>query len=170
MCRHTLSGAGAYENNATITATPPAEQGAPITHTSNTVIANVPTPTPTPTPSTPATPGNTGVLGTITVGPTLSGPQGCVRGNVVVSVKAAGVASVIFYLDGHKLKTLTSKNARAGKLSISIASSKLHLGAHQVVAKIRMKPTGASKTPVFYTRRLTFVRCGSSSVSPKFTG
>jgi uncharacterized repeat protein (TIGR01451 family) len=47
-CSHVLTTAdqtaGSYENNATITGTPPTGQGSPITHTSNTVVVNVPTP------------------------------------------------------------------------------------------------------------------------------
>jgi hypothetical protein len=174
-CRHTLSAAGAYANNAAVTATPPQGAGSPTSHTSNTVVVNVAS-SPTPTTATPAkttptpTAPKTGVLGSTLVGPTLSGPQGCVRGNGVISVKAAGVVSVTFYLDGRKLKALTAKNARAGKLSITIKASKLHIGAHMVVAKMRMKPAAGSKTPVFFTRTLTFVRCGASNVSPKFTG
>jgi hypothetical protein len=170
-CHRTLSAAGTYENNATVTATPPEGQGSPITHTSNTVVvsarAAAPRSSSTPTPGgSTTTPPSTGVLGSTTTGPTLSGPRGCVRGNVVISVKAAGVASVTFYLDGRKLKTLTAKDARKGKLSITLQSSKLHTGAHKVVAKIRMKLAAAAKNPVFYTRTLTFSRCGSSHASP----
>src|SRR5262249_25417402 len=46
-----------------------------------------------------------GVLGfaSATV-PSLRGPQGCVRTSFTASIKSAGVSSVIFYLDGHKLK------------------------------------------------------------------
>jgi hypothetical protein len=39
-CSHLLTTAGTYENNATVTATPPEKQGEAITHTSNTVVVN----------------------------------------------------------------------------------------------------------------------------------
>ena len=53
-----------------------------------------------------------GVLGFKTaVVPGLSGPQSCVRSSFHVSIKSAGVTSVTFYLNGHKLKTLTARNA-----------------------------------------------------------
>src|SRR4029077_9514199 len=46
-CSHVLVAAdeqaGSYTNNATVTATPPAGQGSPITQTSNTVVVSVTT-------------------------------------------------------------------------------------------------------------------------------
>src|SRR4029077_8704157 len=90
-CVHVLDSsdqaAGFHENCATATATPPV--GSSITHASNCVVVTVPPP---PTP-------HTGVLPITTVAPALAGPQGCVRGGAVISIKAAGVSSVTFYLD-----------------------------------------------------------------------
>lgn len=40
-CQHILSGIGPYPNSATDTGTPPEGDGEPVTHTSNTVVANV---------------------------------------------------------------------------------------------------------------------------------
>jgi len=40
-CHHKLMAVGLYENNATITGTPPEGQGGPITHSSNTVVVKV---------------------------------------------------------------------------------------------------------------------------------
>jgi hypothetical protein len=45
-CSHVLTSAAAYENTATITATPPQGNGSPMTPTSNTVVVNAPTPEP----------------------------------------------------------------------------------------------------------------------------
>jgi hypothetical protein len=42
FCDHVLTSVGSYSNTATDTATPPEGQGAPVTHTSNTVVVNVP--------------------------------------------------------------------------------------------------------------------------------
>ena len=86
-----------------------------------------------------------------------------------MSVKAAGVSSVTFYLDGRKLRTLSIKNVRHGKFSISINAVKLSVGAHRIQAKIKMASGGAS-TRGFSLRGLTFVRCASSAIAPKFTG
>lgn len=115
--------------------------------------------------------GKNGVLGfaSATI-PALRGPQGCVRGPFLVSIRAKGVSSVVFYLDGHKLKTLTSKNARKGLLSVRIDPSKLRIGAHHVQARITMTKASASAKAVKATRSLTIVRCHSSSVTPRFTG
>jgi hypothetical protein len=41
-CKHVLVAVGKYTNAATVTGTPPEGDGGPITHTSNTVVANVP--------------------------------------------------------------------------------------------------------------------------------
>ena len=40
-CVHTLSGAGTYTNTASVEATPPPEDGFPVSHTSNTVVVKV---------------------------------------------------------------------------------------------------------------------------------
>lgn len=118
--------------------------------------------------STPA--GKGGVLAfSAATAPSLKGPQGCVRSAFKASIKAAGVQSVTFYLDGHKLKTLTSKNAKKGLLTITIDPSKLKVGAHKLVAKITMShPTGTKATVA--SRSVTVLRCHSANVTPKFTG
>ncbi|HYM55091.1 MAG TPA: hypothetical protein VES97_06990, partial [Solirubrobacteraceae bacterium] len=102
--------------------------------------------------------------------PALRGPQGCVRGRFTVSMHSTGVRSVTFYLDGHKLKTLTARNARRGLLAITIDATRLKLGAHRVLAKITMAPAASAAKSVRASRTLTVVRCGSSILTPKFTG
>jgi hypothetical protein len=128
--------------------------------------------------------GATGVLGTtsaqgaksgtlaVTAGlPGLSGrPQGCVRSSFVVRMKSKGVKSVVFYLDNHRLKSITVKSASAGTISIRISVSKLKVGVHHLKAKITMRPLTASTKAVTASRTLTFARCASSSISPRFTG
>ncbi len=117
------------------------------------------------------TTGKAGVLGfaSATI-PALHGPQGCVRGPFVASVKAAGVNTVVFYLDGHRLKTLSSKNARKGLLTVRIDASKLHIGVHHVLARITMNKASAAAKAAKAARSLTIVRCASSVVTPHFTG
>ena len=142
---------------------------------------------PTTTPTTPTTPPKSGVLGTsgasststsksgvlgfasATV-PSLRGPQGCVRSAFTASIKSAGVSSVIFYLDGQRLKRLTASAARKGVISISINASKLKVGAHHVKAAITMKPTAAGAKATKANRSLTVVRCRSAVIAPHFTG
>ncbi|MHB8532636.1 MAG: DUF7507 domain-containing protein [Solirubrobacteraceae bacterium] len=117
------------------------------------------------------TAGKSGVLGfaSATI-PALHGPQGCVRGPFLASIKAAGVGAVSFYLDGHRLKTLTAKNARRGLLSVRIDASRLRIGVHHVLARITMKKASASARAAKAARSLTIVRCKSSVVTPHFTG
>ncbi len=112
-----------------------------------------------------------GVLGfaSATV-PSLRGPQGCVRSSVTASVKSAGVKSVVFYIDGHKLRTLTASAARKGLISIRIDVSKMKVGPHRVKATITMKPVSAGGKASKASRSLTVVRCHSAVVTPHFTG
>jgi hypothetical protein len=190
-CSHQLSEAdltvGSYSNTAGVTGTPPAGAGEAITHTSNTVVVTV-------TPSSPgggggggggtstSTPGS-GVLSSSVTQPPASGvlaaalasvprlrvPQGCVRTRFRVSIKSAGVHSVTFYLDGHKLKTLTYKNAHSGLLSLQIDPSKWKVGVHRVLAKITMTAPGATKATTA-SRTAHVVRCRPAVLTPKFTG
>ncbi|HEY4997008.1 MAG TPA: hypothetical protein VII03_03365, partial [Solirubrobacteraceae bacterium] len=102
--------------------------------------------------------------------PSLDGPRGCVRASFNVSVRAAGVRSVSFYIDGHKLGTLSAKNARKGRLTYRIDPSRLAVGAHQLMAKITMKPAAASAKARHATRRSTVLRCRSAVLTPRFTG
>jgi hypothetical protein len=206
LCRHTLSAAdqaaGSYTNTATVRGAPPKGEGAPITHTSNTVVVEVTaappkegttppeekksppgetktSPTsgtlaassssPLPSPLTP-TP-QSGVLAfTARTVPALRGPGGCMRGRFTASLRSTGVKSVTFYLDGHKLKTLTSRNAHKGQLTITIDASKLRVGAHKLLAKITMLPAASAAKSARASRSLTFVRCASAVLTPKFTG
>jgi hypothetical protein len=102
--------------------------------------------------------------------PRLKGPQGCVRSSFHASVKSAHVASITFFMDGHKLKTLTARNARKGLLSITIDPTSLHVGPHKLSAKITMVKTSASAKALKGTRRRTVLRCDPAVVTPKFTG
>jgi hypothetical protein len=130
-----------------------------------------PAPTTTATGKGATSGGKTGVLGFSAASvPALKGPQGCVRSSFHVSIKSAGVASVIFYLDSHKLKKLTYHNARKGLLSIAIGLSKLKVGAHRLVADITMKATVTNAKAAKAARSLTVLRCRSNVVTPKFTG
>jgi hypothetical protein len=197
-CQHLLTAADqvatTYTNVASVTGTPIAIGSAPINHTSNTVVVNVPAPRVTPVlpgappqsslgPAPSTSPGS-GTLATTSSqaprietlaatasAPGLSGrPEGCVRSSFLVTVKASHVKSVTFYLDGHRLKTLTAKSASKGRLSIRIQTRRLKVGVHRITARITMIPTAASVKAVTAVRSLKFARCASAAVSPKFTG
>ncbi len=87
-----------------------------------------------------------------------------------MSIKAVGVRSVTFYIDGHKLRTLSAKNARKGRLSIQIDPSQLSVGAHRVTAKITMTPAARTAKATRATRAATVLRCRSAVLTPRFTG
>ncbi len=205
-CTHLLTAAdlsaGSLSNTVTLTGTPPEGEGAPVEHTSNTVVVEVvPKPPPTepetppvnppPGPGTPGSPPSSGVAASSTaqspqVGvlalkqsavpalkvslPRLSGPQGCVRSSFRASVKSKGVASVGFYMDGHKLKTMSAKSARNGKITIVIDPSTLKVGAHKLMAKITMAKTSSSSKAAHGTRTATVLRCRAAVLTPRFTG
>jgi uncharacterized repeat protein (TIGR01451 family) len=184
-------------NTAELIGTPPEGEGNPQKVKSNTVEVTVTTPPPTP-PGGPSTPpgtsttvtGNavagtqfagsgigasigpsTGVLSFVqTTPPSLRGAQGCVRNTFKASLKAKGVSSVAFYLDGHRLRTMSARSARRGLLTITIDTSRLRVGGHRLVAKIMMARVASSSRQVRASRSLTFVRCASAAVRPKFTG
>jgi hypothetical protein len=112
-----------------------------------------------------------GSLAVIASVPSLNGTvRGCVRSSFVVSVRSKGVRAVTFYLDNHKLKKLTSRSAHAGKLSVRIQAARLKVGVHHIKARIQMNSLTASAKAVIATRGLTFARCASAVISPRFTG
>ncbi len=182
-CFHVLTGAdesaGAYDNSATVTGTPPAGEGSAITHTSNvvevqlagtrTLIQPLTGAAPSSSPSAPASHPAGGVAGFAAAVPALHGPQGCVRASLHATLKAAGVQSVTFYLDGHKLKTMTAKNARHGVFTIAIDAARLRVGVHRLIAKITMARNPADKV-VHATRSVAVVRCADAVLTPNFTG
>jgi len=84
-------------------------------------------------------------------------------------MRSAGVASVTFYLDGRKLKTLTAKNAHKGEFTILIDPAKLSVGVHRLAAKITTSRTAATKA-AHASRTVTVLRCRSAVQTPKFAG
>jgi hypothetical protein len=191
--------AGSYTNVAVVTGTPYGG-GEEKRQETNTVVVTVPPPRPpgeepkkTPGEGPKKTPGTTGVgevagttgvlgttagsegkQGTLAVTasvPALLGrPHGCARSSFLVSVRSKGVRAVTFYLDNRKLKKLTSKSAHAGKLSVRVQTARLRVGVHRLKARIQMSPLTASAKAVIATRSMTFARCASATLSPRFTG
>jgi hypothetical protein len=189
--------AGAYTNTASDTGTPVGE-GSPVTRESNTVVVNIPnggaqpekTENPAGNPNSSTGPGpssgvlaltgsaslagptpKSGVLASKTTAiPSLNGPHGCVRSSFKASVKSAGVSSVGFYMDRRKLKSMTSRSARNGHLTITIDPARLSVGPHKLLAKITMTPTSAGAKARHATRSMTVLRCSSAVLTPRFTG
>lgn len=97
-------------------------------------------------------------------------PRGCVRSNFTVSIRSKGVRRVTFYIDNHRLRTLTRRSARHGKLAIHVRVATLGVGVHRLKARITMTPLTASAKAEIATRTLTFARCAAATASPRFTG
>jgi hypothetical protein len=149
--------------------TPP---GGPGTPPSSGVLGFTSTPTPTGSSGSSSTStSRSGVLAfKATSVPSLSSPRGCVRASFRVSLKAAGVRSVTFYMDGHKLRTLSARNARKGRLTLLIDPSQLSVGAHRLMARITMAPAARTAKAAHATRTSTVLRCRSAVLTPLFTG
>ena len=92
----------------------------------------------------------------------LRGPSGCVKQAFRARVSGRAIESVTFFMDGKRMKRVTSGNA-----SLRVAPSKIGFGRHRIVALVDF--TEASGTP---SRRLplTFRRCARQVVNPQFTG
>jgi hypothetical protein len=93
----------------------------------------------------------------------LRGPSGCVKSAFRARVNGRSIASVTFYVDGRRVKTV----GRGGPFSLKVNPKRYGLGRHKVVALVRF--TAASETK---SRKLplTFRRCAQGAVAPRFTG
>ena len=168
LCSHIVTtvdqAAGSFTSNAMLTGTPPQIDGPALTRTSNTLTASLPAAAQSSKPAASSTSSSatSGVLGfkAATV-PGLVGPTVCVRGGFRVSLKAAGLKRVTFYLDGHKLKVLTARNAHNGKITLVISASKLGTGAHKVLARIITAQTASTRS-AHATRTLMIKRCSTT--------
>jgi uncharacterized repeat protein (TIGR01451 family) len=97
-------------------------------------------------------------------------PAGCVRSSFLVRVRSRGVRSVVFYVDGHRLKVLTARAAKHGYFTVRVNVAKLRVGRHRLQVRITMQAVGASRHHIAATRSLSFLRCASAAVHPHFTG
>jgi hypothetical protein len=115
-----------------------------------------PAPTPTPSPTVPVA---------LTGSAHLRSSQGCMDGNrTQASVSGSQIESVAFFVDGKKVKTLTTPNAGAS-YKLSMGCAHLSFGTHRARAAVTFK-TGVSpqhRTLVFQITRVQQVR-------PQFTG
>jgi Thrombospondin type 3 repeat len=94
----------------------------------------------------------------------LAAPSGCVASRAFnARVRGAGIARVVFRLDGKVIKTV-----RKGSLfSARINPSRLRLGVHRLVVTVRFTASSHAKTR---TLRASFQRCSTRLISPRFTG
>ncbi|HTZ62728.1 MAG TPA: hypothetical protein VMB51_01335 [Solirubrobacteraceae bacterium] len=181
-CTHLLTGAGEYTNVAIITGTP--EGGSPMEpQGSNVVAVTVPeepkkeeppkneekpaSSSTTPSTTTPGTtPKHEVSPACVASAPKLKGVTGPKSGSFTVSVPSQGIKQITFYLDNHKIKTMKQSQAKHGKFTIKVNTSKLHYGPHRV--SFKAIPSNSDCVPL--ARSSQFVHTASSRKAPKFTG
>jgi hypothetical protein len=96
----------------------------------------------------------------------LHAPAACVTKTFTVYVTGTSIATVVYYLDGHRIKTV-SKHDSHGHFSLTVSPAPLGKGkTHHLTAVV--EPVPHSGQPLRTVRR-TFAVCGAP-VLPRFTG
>src|SRR4051812_32011672 len=116
-------------------------------------------PAPTPTTPTPA-PTPTVVHGSAK----LRTSQCAVANRAKASVSGGSIASVAFYVDGKKVKTVSSPDS-SGRYTFTMSCAHLSVGTHRARAAVAFR-SGASPT----RKTLMFQITRVSAVSPQFAG
>jgi hypothetical protein len=93
----------------------------------------------------------------------LLAPTGCASHSFSARVRGAGIASVVFRLDGKKLKSVK----KAGVFSARVNPASLRIGVHRLVATVKFQASRKAKSR---TLRSSFQRCGNRLIAPRFTG
>jgi len=91
---------------------------------------------------------------------------GCAGKPFSARVRGAGIASVVFTLDGKRVRTLLKPN-RKGVYSIRVNPARYRVGVHRLVATVTFKPATRTKPR---TLRASFQRCAQRLAAPRFTG
>ncbi|MFL5957662.1 MAG: hypothetical protein ACJ756_09450, partial [Solirubrobacterales bacterium] len=95
-----------------------------------------------------------------------AGPTGCVAKAFNARVRGTKIASVTFFLDGKKVKTLKKPNAKT-VFQLRINPAKMRVGVHRLVANVTFQSGSGTKPK---TIRLSFQRCARKLAAPRFTG
>jgi Thrombospondin type 3 repeat len=139
---------------------PPADNPPATTTTDSQVTA----PTTT-SGSGPADTGSQVVLGEriAAVSARLLAPTGCTARSFSARVRGAGIASVVFTVDGKRVKTVRT----GGMFVARVNPAKLKVGIHRIVATVKFDPARHQKAR---TLRSSFQHCSSRFIAPRFTG
>jgi type II secretory pathway pseudopilin PulG len=180
LCMHSLNNAdlaaGLFANAASLTGTPEAGQGEPVTLPSSAVLISPiaageeapKTPAATHEVSTSAAPAKSAVLGFSTSAvPALLGPSKCVHGPFTAGVKSSGVANVTFYLDGRKLSRRTAHSTRNGMISIRVGMTLKAGSKHRLKADITMLPPSPTVKAVTAWRGRIVRRCATQTAAAR---
>ena len=96
----------------------------------------------------------------------LLGPTGCQAKAFNARVRGTKIKTVVFVLDGKKVKTLRKPN-RKGLFQLRVNPKRMRVGVHRLVANITFDPKSGTKPK---SLRLSFQRCAKKFVAPRFTG
>jgi hypothetical protein len=177
-CDHLLTAVGPYTNEATVTGT--AVGASPLTLTSNRVVVEaagtksitraggepVTAPAASNAASAPAKPSSGHLAQCQASRPALQGVSGSERGVFTLQVASRGIKQITFFLDGHKLATLTQSQARHGKFTLKVDSRRLSYGAHKLSATVVVTNSNCARIA---TSRV-FVHARTERLAPRFTG
>jgi hypothetical protein len=78
-------------------------------------------------------------------------------------VRGAGIAKVVFRVDGKRVKTIR----KGGQFIARVNPARLSLGVHRLVASVTFTASSHAKAR---TLRASFQRCAKRLISPRFTG
>ena len=112
--------------------------------------------TSSPTPSGAARPGSARI----------SGPSRPVDGPFTVTVTGRAIKSVVFYLDGRRVKTVRAKSGRR-KFTLTINPRNQSRRVHRVTARVTFSPASQTRSRRL---RLTYRRVPVAAPRPRFTG
>jgi uncharacterized repeat protein (TIGR01451 family) len=96
----------------------------------------------------------------------LAGRTGCVAKAFNARVRGTKIATVVFFLDGKKVKTLRKPNAKKD-FQLRVNPAKMKIGVHRLVANVTFASGSGTKPK---TIRLSFQRCAKKLAKPRFTG
>ena len=96
----------------------------------------------------------------------LKGVSGSKRHPFTVHISSVGIKQITFYVDGHKVKSLKSSQARNGQFSLRINPRRFGYGAHTV----SVKATATEPACANIARSGVFVRPRPPAIKPNFTG
>jgi hypothetical protein len=141
--------------------------------------ATPPPPPPPPPPAAAGQPGASTEVCTTPPGPAPAGGELCARGTAAirgrtgcqgtpfrVSVSGRQIRTVVFYLDGRKVRTLTKPN-RGSLFVMPVNPRTLSRGVHRVIARTTFRSQSGTRAR---TLRTTFSLCARRASSPAFTG
>jgi hypothetical protein len=94
----------------------------------------------------------------------LRGPSGCVKQVFQARVKGRSIASVTFFVDGRRVKTVNGKRV---SYSVKVRPGTYGFGRHKIVARVVFTTASGTKARNI---PLTFRRCAQGATDPRFTG